>query len=181
MARLKFHRDQKLSLPRIFLPPLWHTRAVLSLVIRLFSFIQKIIRGSDPGRLCSSRIDLISFAPYLYNSRVPISFNRRIYVASIYACARWVLARRCFETRNSATASTRHMDRHRTDDPVSTRIQKKQKASLFPLFSYNSHFLSDTCTFLRPRTRLALIFVLSSVGRMFPCIYVEYPPAFDLK
>lgn len=86
-------------------------------------------------------------------------------MASIYACVDWL------KTRNSPAASTIC---DRTDDPVSTRIQKK-RPSLFPLFSYNSHFLSSPSTralsYARP-TRFNFCFVFS--GALYVPLYIRW-------
>lgn len=86
-------------------------------------------------------------------------------MASIYACVDWL------KTRNSPAASTIC---DRTDDPVSTRIQKK-RPSLFPLFSYNSHFLSSPSTralsYAHP-TRFNFCFVFS--GALYVPLYIRW-------
>lgn len=139
--------------------PLTYAHMHSSFFPRSFIYIEDY--SKFPDRVVSNRFNFFRTCTILECRSLSID---GFMMASIYACVDWL------KTRNSPAASTIC---DRTDDPVSTRIQKK-RPSLFPLFSYNSHFLSSPSTralsYARP-TRFNFCFVFS--GALYVPLYIR--------
>lgn len=186
VARLKFHHQgQESGCSKDFsASPLAHLLFSSLVIGRFFVYISNIISID----LASSRFERISFLASAILECRSLSTLGRIYVASIYALSSHEKRGRCYMsmvnmTRVECAVYSRYTHaiwiRHRTQTIQYRSTYIRNRLVLFPLFSYNSHFLSNhrRVHFL---ARFDFCFVFT--GAYVPQrVHVEYPPAFDSK